>query len=45
MTTTIPAPPPARTVVPRPLWERGKLFQEPAFAPGLDLFEDDEEDE
>jgi hypothetical protein len=43
MTTTIPAPPPVRPVVPRPLWERGALFQEPAFAAGLDLLEDDEE--
>lgn len=45
MTTTLPAPAPARPVVPRPLWERGALFQEPAFAAGLDLLEDDDEED
>ncbi|MFD5848324.1 hypothetical protein [Streptomyces chartreusis] len=38
MTTTIPA----RPIVPRPLWERHALFQEPVYAPGLELLEDDE---
>jgi hypothetical protein len=45
MTTTAPAPP-ARPIIPRPLWERGDLFQEPAYASGLELLEDDDpEDE
>ena len=33
-------------IVPRPLWERDQLFQEPAYAEGLALIEDDDtEDE
>lgn len=32
----------ARPIVPRPLWERGALFQEPVYAPGLELLEDDD---
>lgn len=45
MTTTAPAPP-ARPIVPRPLWERHQLFQEPALPDGLELLEDDDpEDE
>ncbi|MFG2276745.1 hypothetical protein ACGFNY_44180 [Streptomyces chartreusis] len=35
----------ARPIVPRPLWERHDLFQEPAYAPGLELLEDDSDDE
>jgi hypothetical protein len=33
---------PARPIVPRPLWERHQLFQEPAYAEGLALLEDDD---
>jgi hypothetical protein len=48
-TTTPPARPrtqtPALPVRPRPLWERGQLFQEPAFAAELDLLEDEDDDE
>ncbi|MCX4885948.1 hypothetical protein [Streptomyces sp. NBC_00847] len=33
---------PARPIVPRPLWERDRLFQEPAYADGLVLLEDDD---
>lgn len=44
MTTTATAPiPPTQPIVPRPLWERHTLFQEPAYAPGLELLEDDSE--
>jgi hypothetical protein len=49
MTTT--AQPPARAsepawpIVPRPLWERHDLFQEPVYAAGLEPLEDDSEDE
>jgi hypothetical protein len=45
MTTTLPAPPPARQIVPRPLWERGDLFQEPAFPEGLVLIEDEDDED
>jgi len=46
-TTTPPARPvaPARTITPRPLWERHQLFQEPAYADGLLLLEDDDQDD
>ncbi|MCL8016935.1 hypothetical protein [Streptomyces sp. AS02] len=45
MTTTIPIPPaPARPIIPRPLWERDALFQEPVYAAGLELLEDDSDD-
>lgn len=45
MTTTTPsAPAPARPIVPRPLWERHQLFQEPAWPEGLALLEDDEDE-
>lgn len=49
-TTTLPANclpgalAPARPIVPRPLWERQDLFQEPAFAEHL-AFEDGDEDD
>lgn len=43
--TTIQAPAPARPIVPRPLWERHALFQEPVYAAGLEPLEDDSEDE
>ncbi|MEV5915797.1 hypothetical protein AB0M00_43810 [Streptomyces chartreusis] len=36
---------PARPIVPRPLWERDALFQEPVYAAGLELLEDDSDDE
>lgn len=36
---------PAQPIVPRPLWERHQLFQEPAYADGLALLEDDEDDD
>ena len=47
MPTVTPAPPaPARPIVPRPLWERDRLFQEPQYADGLALLEgEDDEDE
>lgn len=47
MTTTIPArtPAPVRPIVPRPLWERGQLFQEPDFPEGLDLLEDEDDED
>jgi hypothetical protein len=35
---------PARPIVPRPLWERDRLFQEPAYADGLVLIEDDDDE-
>ena len=47
-TTTLPANrlpgalAPARPIVPRPLWERHDLFQEPRFAEGLALLEEDD---
>lgn len=47
MTTTAPqtrAVPPARPIVPQPLWERHRMFQEPAWPEGFELLEDDEED-
>jgi hypothetical protein len=44
MTTTAPAPP-ARPIVPRPLWERRDLFQEPAYPEGLGPLEDEDEDQ
>lgn len=48
-TTTLPpdrlgALAPARPIVPRPLWEAHRLFQEPKFPDGLEL-EDDSDDE
>jgi hypothetical protein len=36
---------PARPIVPRPLWERHQLFQEPSYPAGFDLLEDDEDDD
>lgn len=30
---------------PRPLWERGDLFQEPVYAAGLELLEDEDADD
>nr|WSZ21218.1 hypothetical protein OH837_49110 [Streptomyces canus] len=36
---------PARPIVPRPLWERHQLFQEPAYPAGFDLLEDDDQDD
>lgn len=48
-TTTVPTgrPPraaaPARPIVPRPLWERHQLFQEPQYPAGLEPMEDDED--
>lgn len=50
MTTAPTQTPPARRsvprpITPRPLWERDQLFQEPAYALGLALVEDDDEDE
>lgn len=44
MTTTLPTPAPARPIVPRPLWERGDLFREPAYPDGFGPLEDDDED-
>lgn len=50
-TTTLPATrlpgalAPARPIVPRPLWEAHRLFQEPRFAEGLALLEDDTDDD
>ena len=51
MTTTTPptarmavrAAAPARPIVPRPLWERHQLFQEPQYPDGIGLAEDDED--
>jgi hypothetical protein len=43
MTTTTPVPP-ARPIVPRPLWERGDLFREPAWPDGTEPLEDDADD-
>ena len=41
MTTTTPtAPAPARPIVPRPLWERHQLFQEPSWPEGYEALED-----
>lgn len=45
MTTSTLAPgtpAPARSAVPRPLWERDRLFLEPDLPEALDLDEDDE---
>jgi hypothetical protein len=44
MTTTTPVPP-ARPIVPRPLWERHQLFQEPDIPDGVEPPEDDDEDD
>lgn len=50
-TTTLPpnrlpgALAPARPIVPRPLWERHDLFQEPQYPDGLGLAEDEEDEE
>jgi len=44
MTVTIPAPAPARPIVPRPLWERRDLFQEPAYAEAFGPLEDEDDD-
>ncbi|MGW2384360.1 hypothetical protein [Streptomyces sp. NPDC001658] len=50
-TTTLPvdrlpgALAPARPIVPRPLWERSDLFQEPAYPEEFLLVEDDELEE
>lgn len=43
MTTTTPAraAAPVRPITPRPLWEAHRLFQEPAYAEGLALEDDD----
>lgn len=35
---------PARPIVPRPLWEAHRLFQEPQFPDGLRLEEDDDDE-
>jgi hypothetical protein len=43
-TATIPAPP-AQTIVPRPLWERDRLFQEPVLPEGLSLLEDEDDED
>lgn len=49
-TTTVPAGPlpgvrtPARPIVPRPLWQRDQLFQEPQFPEALDLEDEDDGD-
>lgn len=45
-TSTPPARPvgPARPITPRPLWERDQIFQEPAYAAGLMLLEDDDDE-
>lgn len=48
MTTTTPPArtvAPARPIVPRPLWERHQLFQEPVLPEGLGLIEDDDQDD
>jgi hypothetical protein len=44
-TTTPPARPaaPVRPIVPRPLWERHQLFQEPHYPEGLEPAENEEE--
>jgi hypothetical protein len=50
-TTTVPvdrlpgALAPAQPIVPRPLWERHQLFQEPAYADGLVLLDDNDEED
>lgn len=45
MTTTLSAPPlPVRPIVPRPLWERRELFQEPAYAEGFGPLEDEDDE-
>ncbi|MFD9249551.1 hypothetical protein [Streptomyces bottropensis] len=36
-----PAPPP---LGPAPVWERDQLFQEPAFAEGLQPFDEDDDE-
>lgn len=42
MTAPAKTPQPVRRpVTPRPLWERHALFQEPVYAAGLELLEDD----
>lgn len=41
--TTTPAPP-TRPIVPRPLWERHQLFQEPDLPEGLGVLEDEADD-
>ena len=49
-TTTLPpnrlpgALAPARPIVPKPLWERHDLFQEPQYPDGIGLAEDDQDD-
>ncbi|MEU5043234.1 hypothetical protein [Streptomyces griseorubiginosus] len=49
-TTTLPphllpgATAAARPIVPRPLWEAHRLFQEPQFPDGLGLLEDEDGD-
>lgn len=49
-TTTLPANrvpgalAPARPIIPRPLWERHQLFQEPQYPDGLEPLEDDEDE-
>lgn len=53
MTTTTqpPARPPARAaaparpILPRPLWERHDLFQEPQYPDGLGPLEDDDDED
>ena len=35
---------PARPILPRPLWERHDLFQEPHYPDGLEPAEDGEDD-
>lgn len=42
---TVVAVAPSQPIVPRPLWERDALFQEPAYADGLELLGDDSDDE
>lgn len=50
-TTTLPADrlpgvlAPARPIAPRPLWERHQLFREPQFPDGLELENEDDEQE
>lgn len=49
-TTTLPpdrlprAAAPARPIVPRPLWEAHRLFQEPQYPDGIGLAEDEQDD-
>lgn len=42
--TNPPACAPAQPIVPRPLWERHQLFQEPHYPEGLAPLEDEEDD-